>query len=78
MRGLKNPRLRRVVVKASPSGEIFIYVKALKLLCSAYQFTHQISASSLNYFLKCEEGPKIRDGVAVVEAPNHICNLFTY
>jgi len=44
----------------------FIYVRALKLLCNAYQFTHQISASFLNYFLKYEGGPKIQDDVAVV------------
>jgi len=53
--------------------KIFIYVKALKLLCNAYQFTHQISASSLNYFLKYEGGPKIPDGVAVVRMhQNHL------
>jgi len=55
MRGLKNPRLRRGVVKA------------------AYQFTHQITAACLNYFLKYEGGPKIQDGVAVVHMhQNHL------
>jgi len=72
MRGPKNPRLRRGVVKASLSGDSFHLCRS----SCAYQFTYQISASSLNYLLRYERGPKIQDGVAVVRM-RHLVEKFS-
>jgi len=70
--GSQKSKIASGVVKASPSGENFHLCKS----SNAYQFTYQISASSLNYFLRYEQGPKIQGGVAVVRM-RHLAEKFS-
>jgi len=62
IRGVPKTKIASWCCKSTPSGENF----HLCLSSYTYQFTYQILASSLNYFLGYEGGPKIQDGVAVV------------
>jgi len=64
MRGPKNPRLRRGVVKASPSGEKFSSVLKLLGLCISIQIPN--FSILTDHFLRYDGGPKIQDGVVVV------------